>query len=58
MPRDDNPEQTLSEFVAEMRKDIDDFEANWVVEHAKNPKQWPMKMRAGDWYDQLLMALG
>jgi len=53
----DNPEQTLDEFVAEMQKDVERFRANWVENHGKTPKQWPMTMRAGDWYDQFLMFL-
>lgn len=52
-----NPEQTLDEFVAEMKREMDEFQANWKAQHAKDPEKWPMKMAAGDWYDQLLMTL-
>lgn len=56
---EDNPVQTLDEFVAEMQKDLEGFKAHWVKQHTENPNEdWPMKMRAGDWFDQLLCHLG
>ena len=48
-------EQTLDEFLAKMRKDLDQFEKNWRAENSQDPDDWPMKMGAGDWYEQFLM---
>ena len=55
--REDNPEQTLDEFTAEIQQHLKEFKADWIANHAKTPEQWLMKMRAGDWFDQLLTRL-
>lgn len=47
-------------FIQECKDDVERFEAHWRLMHQQQPKNYPMKMNPGDWYDQFLafLALG
>ena len=45
---------TLEEFIKECHKDIDDFEASWLDESDDAPKNFPMEMEPGDWWEQFV----
>ena len=44
----------LEDFVKELREDVLRFERMWVRENKKTPKQYPMQMRSGDWFEQFM----
>ncbi len=45
---------TLSEFIKEMRSDLDRFEADWRKRQEDQPDEWPEEMDAGDWLEQFI----
>ena len=45
---------TLPEFQAALEKDLEQFFAYYKNMHLKLPKEWPMAMNEGDWYEQFL----
>lgn len=51
-------EQTLEEFVAEMRADLDKFEKSWRENNAVSPESYPMKLLSGDWLEQFTLFDG
>lgn len=50
-------EQNLEDFVKELREDVLRFERMWVRKHKKTPKQYPMKMGSGDWFEQFMVFI-
>lgn len=43
---------TLDEFEAEVKETLAAFVAEYRKMHEKHPKEWPLKMLGGDWYEQ------
>lgn len=49
--------QTLDEFVAELRRDVDAFEKWWREQNSKNPEHFEMSFpeeNSGIWFEQFL----
>lgn len=46
---------TLDQYVQQLKKDVEEFEAMWRKNHATRPQEWPLSMGEGDWYEQFLM---
>lgn len=45
---------TLTEFQAALENDLELFFAYYKSMHIKFPKDWPLAMNEGDWYEQFL----
>ena len=43
---------TFDDFIAELRRDVEDFEAGWRLENGYDPDAYPMEMLSGDWDEQ------
>lgn len=46
-------ELTLEEFIAEQKKLIGAFELYWLHANISTPTHFPLKMKDGDWDEQL-----
>jgi hypothetical protein len=45
---------TLDEYVAELKADVERFEKEWRESAAAEPKQYPMAMPPGEWFEQYM----
>ncbi len=46
--------KSLTQFVEEVKSDLEKFEADYRAEHAKNPDQYPLVLpnnNAGLWFE-------
>ncbi len=44
----------INEFRASSIKTLDDFVNVWLAKNATNPKDWPILMTEGEWFEQFL----
>jgi hypothetical protein len=54
-PADDRP---LAEFMVELRKLVEEFEADWRDHQSKDPDNWPEQMGLADWWEQFIAFEG
>lgn len=50
-------EVTLQEFTTHMEKAVAAFMAEWGLENAENPEQWPASMPWPEWHEQFITWL-
>lgn len=46
--------RSLQEFTTEMHESIRKFEKSWMIEHKKNPRNYPIIMQEGNeglWFE-------
>ena len=49
---------TLSDFLAEIRTELNEFEEYWLLEHQRDPGGFPLEFsddNSGDWIEQFMI---
>ena len=44
----------IDQFRTSNIKTLDDFINMWMAKNKVNPKDWPLEMREGEWFEQFL----
>jgi len=48
---------SLDQFTAITKNEVEAFKNHWGAERSKDPKNWPLEMSEGDWFEQFLAFL-
>ena len=55
MAKPEPKEETLDEFVARAKSEVDKFAEEWRKGRETDPEHWPMSLPPGDWDEQFRM---
>lgn len=50
-------EQTLDEFISDMKNELEFFEENWRIKNKISPEDYPLEMEDNDWFEHFTIQL-